>query len=913
MPFSRAFFAGTHRAAVAVSAVCLVLLTALWGIAYERAAHERDEAAHDAVGHSSKVAESARDYYVAAALGSLLIAAFGGALLVTLARQRRSFEAKRRADARYRATFDQAAVGISHHSLDGRFLRANSKLCAMLGYEEQELLSLTFMDVLHPQDAAALADKRKRLSAEAPELQVQVETRIIRKDGKVIWTSASTTFVPGSHGKPEYLLTLAQDITDRKEAEAALKSSEERFRSLTELSSDFYWETDAEHRFTRRGPAGKTSGVDVFLHSRQLGLRRWEIPYLSPDEAGWRVHGAVLDAHQPFRNFEFSRAGGDGRERHISISGDPVFDRGGAFKGYRGVGTDITHRKQAETALKKSEERFRRYFELGLIGMAISDPARGLMEVNDRLCEMLGYTRGELLRANWAQLTHPEDLAVELASYDAVVRGASEGYSLEKRFLRKDGGIVHSRISVRCIRKADGSPECFLALADDVTEQKRQKEKLERDANYDLLTGLPNRALFGDRLTQALAQAKRRRWTAGVLYLNLDRFKVVNGTFGHRWGDEILRQVGQRLQSCVRAGDSVARVGADEFAVALAELAQPTDARLVARKVVDILSRPFEVLGQEVVLSASIGIATEPPDGDSGESLLKHAGVAMARAKEMGRNNIQFYSTGMNERAARDLKLQTELRHALERREFLLHFQPKAAVPSGRIIGFEALLRWQPAGKALVSPADFIPLLEESGLIVPVGAWVLRAACAQIGAWRSAGRRPVPVAINVSAKQFTDDLCEIVRDALQEHRVDAGMLELEITESDAMREPERVIAVLKRLRELGVAVSIDDFGTGYSSLGYLKRFPVQALKLDRSFVTGLPDHPDDVSIAKAVISMAHSLGLKVVAEGVETQAQRDFLADNCCDQMQGYLLSRPLPADQCVAYLDAAVAQAEAA
>jgi diguanylate cyclase (GGDEF)-like protein len=443
---------------------------------------------------------------------------------------------------------------------------------------------------------------------------------------------------------------------------------------------------------------------------------------------------------------------------------------------------------------------------------------------------------------------------------------------------------------------------------------RRQAEaRLEHQANYDALTELPNRTLFYDRLAQTLSQARRHGWHVGVLFVDVDRFKNVNDTLGHATGDRLLREAGARLSACVRAGDTVARIGGDEFALIAADLAQPQDAGVVAGKMLEALARPFVIDGQEIFLSGSVGIAAYPVDGADAVALMKNADVAMSRAKELGRNNYQFYAAPMNARAMEELLLLNDLRRALERGEFRLHFQPKASLKSGRACGFEALLRWERPGHGLVPPGKFIPLLEESGLIVPVGEWVIRAACAQLRDWRAAGLEPLPVAVNLAAKQFAQrDIVAVVDAALVEHGVPPHLLEIEITESDAMQDAERVLATLGELSARGVGIAIDDFGTGYSSLAYLKRFPVETLKLDRSFVNGLPGDANDVSIALAVITMAHSLGFKVVAEGVEKAAQRDFLAQHGCDQMQGYLFARPMPAGECARLLGVAPLRAVA-
>jgi diguanylate cyclase (GGDEF)-like protein len=410
--------------------------------------------------------------------------------------------------------------------------------------------------------------------------------------------------------------------------------------------------------------------------------------------------------------------------------------------------------------------------------------------------------------------------------------------------------------------------------------------------------------LFYDRLAHALDQAKRRNWTMGVMYIDLDRFKLVNDTLGHSAGDQLLQQIAARLNECLRAEDSVGRLGGDEFAVILSELVRADDARFPAQRIIDAFAPAFRIDGNEVFMTASVGISTCPPDEHDADALISHADAAMYDAKKLGKNNYRFYTAAMNERHAQELLIEKDLRAALQHNEFVLHFQPKANLKTGQITGVEALLRWQRADGRLVPPIQFIPLLEDSGLIVPVGKWVLDAACAQIQAWQDQGLTPIPIAVNLSAKQFyQQDLADVVKRSLSEHRVGPGLLELEITESAAMHDAQVTSHALNKLKALGVRVAIDDFGTGYSSLGYLKRFPIDALKIDRSFITGLPDDQDDASIAQAVIRLSHSLRLKVIAEGVENKAQLEFLAAKGCDEIQGYYFSHPLPANECTQFI----------
>jgi diguanylate cyclase (GGDEF)-like protein/PAS domain S-box-containing protein len=568
-----------------------------------------------------------------------------------------------------------------------------------------------------------------------------------------------------------------------------------------------------------------------------------------------------------------------------------------------GVAIALRRRQAGLDDLKRSEERYRATFDQAAVGVAHVSLQGAFLKVNGKLCDMLGYSEAELLARTFADVTHPDDLAATEDLHERLRAGASVP-EIEKRYVHKSGAILWTTLAAASLRGARGRPEYFVAVVQDVTERKRAQERLLHQAHYDALTELPNRVLFGDRLAQALSQARRKGWTVGVIFFDLDRFKTVNDTLGHMLGDALLRDAAKRLAGCMRAGDTAARVGGDEFAVILSELSRAQDAAIVARKIIDAMAAPHLLEGHEVFVTSSLGIATFPGDGQDAATLVKNADAAMLRAKQVGRNNYQFYTAAMTERAMENLKLDSDLRRALQRGEFLLHFQPKASLATGRITGLEALLRWQRPGNGLVAPGEFVPLLEDSGLIVPIGDWIVDAACAQLRAWLDAGVKAVPVAVNLSAKQFLHhDIGAAIESALRRHGIDAGLLEVEITESDAMRNPDEVVVVLRGLRQAGMRIAIDDFGTGYSSLAYLKRFPLDALKLDSSFVTGLPGDGDDVSIALAVIGMAHSLGLKVIAEGVETEAQRAFLAENGCDQIQGYLLARPLPAEECAPLL----------
>jgi diguanylate cyclase (GGDEF)-like protein len=423
------------------------------------------------------------------------------------------------------------------------------------------------------------------------------------------------------------------------------------------------------------------------------------------------------------------------------------------------------------------------------------------------------------------------------------------------------------------------------------------EERLAFLAQFDSLTGLPNRALLADRFSQMIEQTRRRGLILGVLFVDLDDFKMVNDTLGHAAGDELLKEAACRLQASVRPGDTVARISGDEFALVLADLANQEDAALVAQKIIDRLAAPFSLSGQEMFVTASVGIASFPADGDNAEALLGAADAAMYRAKQSGRNAFQFFTAEINLRTRARAILGAELRRALEREEFDLVYQPKYDLLTRKPCGAEALLRWNHPERGVVGPTEFVHVLEETGLIVPVGDWVLRRACADVKASAAAGVRPLPVAVNLSARQFRqNDLDARIREIMAQASVSPGLIELEITESQLMHDPAHAIQVMRSLRDQGIRIAIDDFGTGYSSLSYLTRFPVASLKIDRSFVSGIHGHDGDAAIVRTIIEMARTLGFTVIAEGVETAAQVEFLRQFGCHQAQGYFFAYPLPA-----------------
>ena len=561
--------------------------------------------------------------------------------------------------------------------------------------------------------------------------------------------------------------------------------------------------------------------------------------------------------------------------------------------------------RRAAEALKLSEQHFRAYFDRAMVGMVSTSPAKEWLEVNDALCEMLGYSREELMGMTWAELTHPDDLAANLIQFDRMLSGEIDEYSIENRFIRKDGTVIHVRRSPRAVRKADNSIDYIVAWIDDITQRKQDEEHIQRLAHFDLLTGLPNRALFTDRIGLSINMAQRSNSELAVMFLDLDHFKNVNDNLGHRIGDALLIEIAKRVKSATREEDTVSRLGGDEFILLLPNT-DADGAAHVAEKLLERVAQLCRIEQHELVVTPSIGIAMYPDDGRDFETLSQCADVAMYRAKHDGRNNYRFFTAEMQIHSARILQLESALRHALVREELSLHFQPQISIQDGHIIGAEALLRWQHPVLGSVSPAEFIPIAESSGQILQIGEWVLRTAVKQMKSWMDSGMGPMIIAVNLSAVQFRHpNLPEMVTQILDSVKLPVQYLELELTEGVAMHDPLGAIAMMDKLHERGIRMSIDDFGTGYSSLNYLKRFKVYKLKIDQSFVRDITDDPEDKAIVSAIISLADSLGLQTIAEGVETEGQLAFLREQGCNEVQGYYFSKPLPAEQFEAFVRA--------
>lgn len=561
---------------------------------------------------------------------------------------------------------------------------------------------------------------------------------------------------------------------------------------------------------------------------------------------------------------------------------------------------DIEERKRTADELRKAATVFESTSE----GVVITDPENRIIAVNRAFSEVTGYHEDEVLGQEPSLLkSGRHDRQFYASMWQSI--GETRKWRGEIWNRRKNGEVYPELLNISEVRDQSGTLTNYVAVFSDISALKDSEARFEHLAHHDPLTGLPNRLLFGARMEHALARANRTKSQFAVLFLDLDRFKSVNDSYGHPAGDLLLEEVSRRLIACVREDDTVARLGGDEFTILIEDLPDARSASSAAAKIMDSLSSPFDLDGVEVFSSCSVGVALFPDDGSDSTTLLRNAESAMYRAKEMGPKSVNIYTAGLSQIAKERLEMESALRHALKRSEFVLHYQPQMSVADGHIIGAEALIRWHHPEKGLIPPNSFIPLAEEAGLIEEIGAWVLKSACIENRRWQDAGMPAIRMAVNVSGRQITHTpLAEVVQEILEISGLDPRYLEVEITESVAMSQAEVFAHTLGALKNLGISVAIDDFGTGYSSLSYLKRFPIDRLKIDRSFIHDVNENAHDEAIARAVIALGHSLQLSVVAEGVETPVQLETLRSLGCDEVQGFLFSRPLPAADFVKYFE---------
>ena len=794
----------------------------------------------------------------------------------------------RDSEARYRIIVETAQEGIWQIDADNLTSYVNLKMADMLHYSAEEMHGKPLFAFM---DDTGITLAQKNLERRQQGYSEQHEFKFRRKDGGEIWTLLNTVPLRDDAGRYAGAFAMITDISESRRAEQALRESESKYRELFEnMTSGFALHEiicdgqgkPVDYRYLQVNPAfEKLTGVHV---ADLVGKRIREI--LPGTEDYWiEIFGKVALTGEPVAYENYSREIGKYFDTWVFSPQKNQFAV---------IFTDITTRKIAESEMRKLSSALEQTAD----SVIISD-RQGIIEyVNFGFEKTTGYGRDEAVGQKPSLLNSGKQGA---GFYKKLWGTILAGEVFSEVFVnrRKDGSLYYEEKTITPLKDAAGQVTHFIATGKDVTERMQTQERLQHMAQHDALTELPNRLLFMDRLKQALARARWHERLVAVLFVDLDRFKTINDTLGHEVGDKLLQALAGRLTASVREGDTVARFGGDEFAMLLDDVASEKDIGAVAQKVIEMLAPPFEIDGQSLYITASIGVSLYPNDGEDSTTLLKNADIAMYRAKDLGKNTYQFYSADMSARAFERLTLESSLRHAIERYEFRLYYQPQIDTVSGAIIGVEALLRWQHPDFGLVAPAEFIPLLEETGLIVPVGDWVLRTACEQLCAWHAAGWPMLRMAVNLSPRQFqTAGLAESVERALSTLGCDPGLFELEITEGVLLRHTAATVESLEALHALGVRMAIDDFGTGYSSLSYLRRYAIDTLKIDRSFVRDVPGDADDSALASAIIVLAQSLKLDVIAEGVETEAQCDFLRERGCQVMQGYLFSRPLPADE---------------
>jgi diguanylate cyclase (GGDEF)-like protein/PAS domain S-box-containing protein len=566
----------------------------------------------------------------------------------------------------------------------------------------------------------------------------------------------------------------------------------------------------------------------------------------------------------------------------------------------------IAEQERISNALKESEEHFRTAFDHA-VGMALVSPDNRWLEVNESLSLLLGYSQAELQNKSFRTIIHPDDLGHTLVKMQELLEGIIKSFQLEHRYINQEKEIIWVLSSASLVRGEDGKPKHMVFQVQNISDRKQAEEQIHYAAFHDALTGLPNRTLISDRMSIAVERAKKSSdYKFAILFIDLDRFKIVNDTMGHEMGDKLLINLSNRLKECIRPIDTVARLGGDEFAVLLDGITNQELAIEITTRIQESLSKPFDLDGQEFFTSASIGISFSSVGYERPEDILRDADTAMYRAKANGKARHEVFDLSMHTRAVEALKLENDLRQSIEKGELQPHFQPIVSLPSGTITGFEALARWEHPERGLISPVDFIPLAEETGLIVPLGMKILKDACQQLRRWQVMFNTPAPLtmSVNLSAKQFAQkDLVEEIRKVIRDAQIEADCIRLEITENIVMENAVSAIETLKQLKSIGVQLSIDDFGTGYSSLSYLHRFPFDILKIDRSFVSRMSTDKDSRSIVETITTLAYKLGKSTVAEGVETEAHKAMLSEFLCDYGQGYLFSKPLNSNDAEEYL----------
>ncbi|OHD71936.1 MAG: hypothetical protein A2W19_02075 [Spirochaetes bacterium RBG_16_49_21] len=805
-------------------------------------------------------------------------------------------KAVRQSEEIYRTIIEKIEDGYFEVDLAGNFIFFNDPLCKIHGYPREELMGMNNQQYTDEEDAKKIFEVFNKIYRTGESGKI-FDYELIRKDGSKRQVEVSASLKKDSSGNPTGFRGITRDVTERKRMEDILQQSEEKYRTILGSIEEGYYEEDLAGNFT----FFNDSMCRIYGYPRDelMGLNYKRYTDEATAERLFQVFNEIYRTGEPSRGYTYELIRKDGTQKYIEASASLRKDSSDKPVGFRGIVRDVTERKRMEETIRQSEERYRTIIEKMEDGYFEVDLAGSFTFVNDAECRNLGYSREELIGMNNRQYADKENAKKVFEAFNKIYKTGEAVKIFDYEVIKKDGTLSYNELSASLIRDAKGKPIGFRGISRNITERKRAEEKIQYLATHDALTGLPNRMMFSQMLNHALQSARRYQRQFAVFFIDLDRFKVINDTLGHEAGDQLLQEIATRLKQTLRAADIVARMGGDEFVILIEEVSELSQVSTVAHRILSATLQPMIITGEECRVTASIGISIFPRDAGDEQSLMKNADMAMYFAKEEGKNNFQFYSKDIKPQSIERLSIEASLRLALERNELSLHYQAKLDFKTNAITGVEALLRWQNPYLGSVSPMHFIPVAEETGLIVPIGRWVLKTACAQNVAWRHRGLPPVCMAVNLSLRQLTDDnLIEDIGTALNDSGLAPNLLELEITESMVMHNPARMIAVLAKIKELGVRLAVDDFGTGYSSLAQLKHFPIDTLKVDRSFIRNIPKDSEDKAITEAIIAMGKTLSLTVVAEGVETQEQMDFLRERSCDEMQGFYFSRPVTPDQ---------------
>jgi diguanylate cyclase (GGDEF)-like protein/PAS domain S-box-containing protein len=812
-------------------------------------------------------------------------------------------EARCLSEEKYRTIIENIEDGYVELDLKGNFIFFNDAISKMHGYRNIELLKLNYRDIMDKENAAKIYEKyHKVFTTGKPEKGFEYE--IITKKGQRRNLETSVSLITNTSGRSIGFRGIVRDRTQHKQAEyqkeaalEALRQSEEKYRSILENIEEGFFEVDLAGNFTFFN--NSTCVLLGYSRDEMMGMNYREYTDKETAKEVFRIFNNIYETGVSVRQFDWLIVRKNGAKRYVEASVSLKKDSSGNPTVFQGFTHDITERRQAQEALRQSEEKYRSileniqeaYFEVDLSG--------SFTFFNDSLCRMTGCSREELQGTSYSNFSDEENSKKVFQVFNNVYTTGQPTEGFDWSIIRRDGTNRFIAASVSLIKDSAGHRAGFKGVIRDITERKRIEQELNFMANHDALTGLPNRLMFNQLLNQAIQSTKRHKKQLAIFFIDLDRFKIINDTLGHEAGDQLLQEIARRFKETLRAVDVVGRFGGDEFVILIEDFTDKTQVENVAHKILSAAIKPMVIVGEECRVTASIGISVYPEHGHDEQSLMKNADIAMYFAKEEGKNNYQFYNKDIKAQSNERLSIETNLRRALERGELYLDYQARLDFNTNEITGVEALLRWNNQYLGQVTPTQFIPVAEETGLIVPIGRWVLKTACLQNVTWQKQGLPPVCIAVNLSLRQLLDEsLLEDIRTALKESGLAPNLLELEITESMVMHNPSKLIALLTKIKEMGLKLAIDDFGTGYSSLAQIKHFPIDTLKVDRSFIRNLPQDSEDKAIIEAIITMGKTLSLKVVAEGVETLEQENYLREQICDEMQGFYFSKPVGADK---------------